>query len=137
MKAYELRIGNIITFSDPNCNIEVINIVKGIMDRKHEDSELVLLESSHVHIDSVRGVRLLESDLIDYGFVKEINRHGHTFKLSNFHLYKGNGWKYYNFGVYDGCNDDDVNTFNLEIKYIHQLQNLYYIFSGKDLVKTK
>jgi hypothetical protein len=113
MKATELRIGNLVYD-----NLGGTLKIKGIS-----------LESDLSHI---KPIPLTEEWLLKFGFIKE-----------NFH-YVIDKDKYHTFSILIGIisfpfikSNDKVISENFSfygIKYVHQLQNLYFALTGKELI---
>lgn len=134
MNAQELRIGNLINYKvydkvDPRKEwLEVSKI---------DAQDLIFLEKSPDNID-YRPIPLTEEVITKFGF-NCINRPKMFFKLyhnnenadfSSLILKEvGNNpiW------VYAGNNRWTINPFTVEIKYAHQLQNLYFALTGTEL----
>lgn len=49
----------------------------------------------------------------------------------SFRMSKGNNWEYWTY--YHCGGDEQVNIVDIEIKSLHQLQNLYFALTGKEL----
>ena len=117
MKANELRIGNLVLNDD---SIEEVTL-------QHLD----LLVHDNTYF---KPIPLTEEWLLKFGFenlgeIKEVSNRYVLFNVidgtSNFELYEyGN--------EYDACIDDN-SIYIHELKYVHQLQNLYFALTGKEL----
>ena len=115
MKANELRIGNYVYFHG---DVEEINMVDGFGVIGREEQPLC-------SIDEFEPIPLTEEWLLRFGFEK----------IRGLHLCKGyslNSGEYLVYiddrGVYLKTNK------NIFIKYVHQLQNLYFALTGEELV---
>jgi hypothetical protein len=123
MKANELRIGNFLQ-SDTNI-IKIVGVVKKDIYYYHNKKNLYVLE-----LNNFKPIPLTEEWLIKFGFEKKID----CYKNIN-----------YNFNGYfasfdcdnpmwfgeDGCCEQV--TIKDNIKYVHQLQNLYFAVTGEEL----
>ena len=109
MKASELRIGNLIEFH------RKIELIKGI-----EDDWVGLSKSYRVPLNALglNPIELTEEWLIKMGFGDTGNKKWIHGKFG-FSLIKG--FKFYKSGVLP------------EVKYVHQLQNLYFALTGEEL----
>lgn len=115
MKPQELRIGN--KLQRPCCYDEVVEI----------------RENGIIGLDRLRGVIayseiepiLIEDELLlDIGF----KQCGYLFKTLFIEMYElGNGWHLHI------DNERFETALSTTIKYVHQLQNAYYIATGKEL----
>lgn len=130
MKANELRIGNYIqTELDEKLNFDYLTQVKEIHSGEiliqcNEDSEMLLL----IH---AKPVELTEEWLIKFGFKED--RGSFFIKLNEYQL-----------KITKNCFSDyswwfSINTgygsqpYTMIIKYVHQLQNLYFALTEKEL----
>lgn len=107
MKAKELRIGNLVT----GYSYDVAISLEDFKDFYTGDD----------NIDSYKPIPLTEEWLLKFGFENQLVE----FVLDNFYLKRTkNHFEYY-------CNN------RAEIKYVHQLQNLYFALIGKELEYSK
>lgn len=134
MEANELRIGNLVITKNMPVEIEEIRI------------ETVRCCFGEFPINYIEPILITEEWLLKFGFVKENKRE--TKHHSNFYSmcvydYKysfayddfRNDWGFYH-SYTDALNDSDNNKFDFiscGIKYVHQLQNLVFALSGKEL----
>ena len=114
MKANELRIGNLVKYSDKDLLFTVTEISQAGIGVENE------IEETWIELDSFEPIPLTEEWLLKFGFEKI----GVNFHLNNFciwfKLIHENYWfRYDNQGI--------------EIKYVHQLQNLFYCLCGEEL----
>lgn len=118
MKANELRIGNYVYFHG---DVEEINMVDGFGVIGREEQPLC-------SIDEVEPIPLTEEWLLRFGFEEE----GESFNLNDFsiELIGDDGrWCTYFFDTYHS-----VECSLSLIKYVHQLQNLYFALTGEELI---
>lgn len=117
MKPNELRIGNYVDIFD------ITQIVKEIF----EDS--IAIDDDRIDIDSVDPIPLTEDRLKRLGLERNKNyeRLGNLYELGNMPDYQfiDSILRIY---------DDFYYGFMPDIKYVHQLQNLYFCLVGKELV---
>lgn len=124
MEANELRIGNYINLHNKQKRIS-------------ENIFRFMLESSLDYaLKSYAPIPLTEEWLLKFGFVEINEFNGVGFIQDNFYLWKGNNWDYFYYTVV-GREQDGVNEPSIEIKYVHQLQNLYFALKGEELKITK
>lgn len=135
MDVKELRIGNLIYVTCLNSNML-------------ELSEKSIEESNYHHVtDLSRGnkdwkyepIPLTEQWLIDFGFrhwrdevykkftLKLYANHQHRYSLTIHHIKKTNVLSYYLHVNYDR---------EIELIYVHTLQNLYFALTGEELKKS-
>jgi hypothetical protein len=126
MKANELRIGNLVYYGD---NIAYVSAVF----RTHFNCE-----------DSVTGISFDNS--LQNNFTPILLTEEWLEKLGFWSKYKSNHlkWTFYGFDI-DQVSDEDENgneipqeqtfhyAYQYEIKYVHQLQNLYFALFEKEL----
>lgn len=138
MEANELRIGNWVTVDNPQCYPELKNKpvrVRGIgvalgLDDKWTYGICISTDdirysgiSQFIHF--VIPIPLTEGLLLKCGFVKA-DCFYYTYRCS-FTLWYDN----FNDGSYNALSG--TNHIARNIKYLHQLQNLYYALTGKEL----
>lgn len=114
----ELRIGNVIIFTEDNTISRVIEI----------DNEGIQVEIGDeitwIEKETFGPLILNEEILMKLNFIKRDNIFSITIPNSN-HYFDIFSWKD---KLY--C---EINSFTIEIKSLHQLQNLYFILVGKEL----
>jgi len=117
MKSTELRIGNLVyPFKDtPKKALGVgANILVAFTDSQFLDCE----------IHQIEPIPLTEEWLLKFGFQKG----GFDYLKNNLEISKLNN------GIFDAyCTDLESFVFISEIKYVHQLQNLYFALTGDEL----
>lgn len=136
MKANELRIGNLMNFPFTNEIVEVVGI------NAHESIDLRLnktiintisfrknLNLYCEPIDKIKPIILTEEWLLNFGF-KKIDYH--RFKINPSKIFD----YYYTASTHD-CSfrfyNDDIITYISDVYYVHEIQNLYYALTGKEL----
>jgi hypothetical protein len=112
IEARELRIGNYIS----SMYEEGVTVIKSIVEDKNWGGYFVVTENNKTSITMVKPILLTEEWLIKFGFS--------VFK--DMYFIKGMQiWK---------CNDMFLCDKNgIYIKYVHQLQNLYFALREKEL----
>ena len=138
LSANELRIGNLITIDNSVYWIELRDIplivthIGQTMNIKGESSHSVGCEHTNPKtntyyeiypqfIENIKPIQLTEEWLLKFGFEKdnELNFVKFSFKV---HF-----WSNYNSYMYGWIGG------NIEIKYVHQLQNIYFALTGQEL----
>lgn len=120
MKASELRIGNLIKKGE----IERVTIIRENSSIEtevfpYEEDEICLLR----FIEDVEGIPLTDEWLLHFGFTK-----GETVK--SWTILKKGEW----FTIYDDLEFGGQCIYGrTSIKYVHQLQNLYFALTGTEL----
>ena len=115
MEAKELRLGNYVNLTKNNfktvdiCKLDVLNIYK-IIKNKYLD---------------VKAIPLTEEWLINFGFKKSF--FSDSYFKDEFFLNKDYNGKW-TFNLLEG-----IGICLKDIKYIHQLQNLYFELTNKEL----
>lgn len=110
MKAEELRIGNLFQDKYSKDIFKVLELSKGVIVFDYVNMENWQAES----------IILTEEWLFKFGFKK--SEAAFTNKIFIRHPFKGK----FEIRISDGLR-------NLEIKYVHQLQNLYFSIIGEEL----
>lgn len=111
MEAKELRIGNLVLSPYDNANIEV------------NGTDIFMLENKHHREVKFQPIPLTEEWLLKFGF-----------KRFPWGLVKGN--ILFKDNLKNPCEElilEIGNGFRVTIKYVHQLQNLYFALTGKEL----
>ena len=119
MKANELRLGNIILLD--NCQERIDSITENILS--------VEGMNGCYSISEIKPISLTEQWLIDFGFHYLKTMEGYKiYELNNIRLsiYMSNDKNGAWLSVYRGT---------IIVKFIHQLQNLYYALTGEKLTK--
>jgi len=122
MKANELRLGNYFVDSKGRlCEVEEIS--------KHFiDCNITAIDSAITSFP-IRPIPLTEEWLLKFGFTKIYNGH-----LNYVKEFGGlNAYGEWEDGKLIGVS---VECIHLLIKYVHQLQNLYFSLTGEELIKV-
>lgn len=129
MKANELMIGNYVYFHG---DVEEINMVDGFGIIGREEQPLC-------SIDEFEPIPLTEEWLLKFSFLKDeeylsIGRfdYKYCFKYRDW----ANNWAFYIEYTDSGNPNDDGIKYPVafDIKYVHQLQNLYFALTGEELI---
>ncbi len=124
MKANELRIGNWVNFLSNPIKIEgVTNRLRPNCGYYHFEGFKNPMKGIHVS-----PIELNEEWLLKFGF----NSDEITFELNGFML----GWFKNNEFYYLPTNQISFRN-KIQIKYLHQLQNLYFAITGNELSVTR
>jgi len=116
MEAKELRIGNLIYSKRRGCNFQ-----KGVIEIDLEAFRKIHLFDA---LNGLEPIPLTKEWLLKFGFVNtEAEENIFGFKLNSFWFI--NEWHIRNkFGAI---------ILDIEIEYVHQLQNLYFALTGTEL----
>ena len=123
MKANELRIGNLIQ----NYQGDILECF-GVTCEGHERNSIVWYDNElgfYLDIEEIKPIELTEDWLLGFGFVKI----GNSYKMKNFgrFIFTHIGITFRPAGMLDSLLRTDL------IKYVHQLQNLYFALTGEEL----
>ncbi|MCP1996643.1 hypothetical protein [Flavobacterium sp. HSC-61S13] len=123
MEANELRIGNAVTYKDKTVIVEAITS-DGISVSGYENGRFTPVYLCNVNL---KPITITEDVLLRHGFIYLHDKHSFFIHGNevNIKIDKKIRWIAW-------CNT--VLT-NVEIKYLHQLQNLYFILTGKELIE--
>lgn len=123
IQANELRIGNYVDVDGNNHIVTSVNIDYTISVFVFENGAKELFNHENKHINPIP---LTEERLIKFGFEK-----------NGRYAWKNNGFQvqYYTDGYLRHYRELGIRALRTEIKieYIHQLQNLYFALTGKEL----
>jgi len=131
MKNTELRIGNLV---DHNYGISTVNMIRG-NDIGLYDSGLALWGTT---IDKIKPIPLTEEWLIKFGFGKSLGYDfGNSLKQVHYFFWHGvciifSDEFWYSVKKYDGGTSENYEP-EIEIKSVHQLQNLIFALTGLEL----
>ena len=145
MGSTELRIGNLVTL-DENQRRDLwynqINAINDFFEVKtiYSDGDIALQlddEIVDINVDDVSPISLTEEWLLKFGF--EICGYGevHSMCFTGYRV-KNSIWDVY--AVSNGefvLHKNTKETSITNIKYVHQLQNLYFSLTGEELIYQK
>lgn len=137
MKANELRIGNIIYFPFHSETVKVLGL-----PLSYELGEMIQVETKgtilcELLLKQFKPIPLTEEWLDKFSFSRggydmlEVwHKNNPRFTMAGYLDEEDDclGWNYNHNGTMKECEDSLI-----EIKYVHQLQNLYFALTGKDL----
>ena len=125
MKASELRIGNLLEFwngIEPRRTVQV--------GRRFFSSACVEKDDDFEITGYYKGIRITKDILVKLGFdvemIKGTTSDNVLLKGKEYFLFSDNGLKFY-FQTYNGTSN------RVYIEYVHQLQNLFFALTGKEL----
>lgn len=143
MKTTELRIGNIVTVDNPKYHPQLKGVllrVTGIQEHVISNKIEYYLNLEHINkkantyyqtysqlIEYIKPISITERWLLDFGFKdkRDFYEKGKLSILSaNLKDYYPNGRVYYNSWA----------IMEIQPKYVHQLQNLYFILTNEELI---
>lgn len=119
MEAKELRIGNLVEYEDDESIFKVTSIEKSGLGVENESESVIWID-----IDKFDPISMTEEWLLKFGF--KINDEGRHKTVSN------NEVKFY-ITYFNEVLFMDLLNRNIHIKYIHQLQNIYFAVTGEEL----
>lgn len=129
MEASELRIGNLLFFENEVQEVSSIHSDNTIRLRKSKECNCH--GCYHINNAIIQPIPLTEEWLLNFGLNKPTNEQPYHFKKSMVEFlhneYQDNLKCFYN----------DVPMFSSPCKYVHQLQNLYFALTGKELTIKK
>jgi hypothetical protein len=120
MTATELRIGNWVQFRHTETPVR---ITLGDFVREYKEE----------HLEDYEPIPLTEEWLLKFGFVKCDKPHysrGDYYSLGDFYY-----WASYSGLVVNGY--DPIDEVSIAVKHVHQLQNLYFALTSKELTQNK
>ena len=128
MKASELRIGNYINRPDLGDGHLRTESILAIYERVKTTGPIKTI----FDFQDIHPIPLTEEWLLKFGFGKsEDHEVGHNTDL-NFNFYYD--WHFKRFRIESGFNSDNDWIVPMpHIQYVHQLQNLYFALTGKEL----
>ena len=126
MNLAELRIGNYVNHPD----FETYQI--SFDDFAKHGLELACDSSINLHLENIKPIKLTKKRLLKFGFKKKIIKYTTT---ECTHYQNKNCWIYFVDGGFEFELIIDYERYNLGrvYKYIHELQNLYFALTNKEL----
>jgi hypothetical protein len=147
MKANELRIGNYVKFY----RVEEGNVIEHAKINTVHEECCVLDHNKAIGcaLRVIKPIPLTEQWLLDLGFY-EHDEHGmygdrYFTPIADYNYVVERDWREetsYFFGIeytdsHKPDDDGEVYFFSFEVKYVHQLQNLYFALTGEELTLNK
>ena len=136
MKATELRIGNYYYYT---CEDSLDERKKWCEVCQIDSQDLVLLESNQGDED-FNPIPLTEEWLLKFGFEKTKHSHGYACYIKDgFDFDIVSHGRYWVLAIYkDESCTDSLYFAHGRLEYVHQLQNLFFVFTGEELtIQTK
>ena len=135
LSAKELRIGNLVSF---NHKWDILCTVKQIQQdsvRVSFETQPNLMNGLTTHPDNYIPIRLTEEWLINFGFEKAKHSHGYDCYIKDgFDFDIVSHGRYWVLAIYtDESCTDSLYFAHGRFEYVHQLQNLYFALTGKEL----
>lgn len=132
MEVNELRIGNYLAahhFNFVLSKVDVIfeNEIRCVFLEKQNDGTVSVMSV----INEFKPIPLNEKWLFEFGFEQKKYSEGIEFIKRGFRLWKGNNWDFFEFSISDKYDEE---YYNVTVKFVHQLQNLYFALAGEELV---
>lgn len=131
IQAKELRIGNLVQEDNNNLIGKVNELRQDFGDEPYdvvlEVEDVMFLE---VQIEDIKPIPLTEEWLVKFGFEKSVDNYykrGVCMSLEEWGDEKGNE----GIGYFYMLRDEGI--MDMHIKHTHQLQNLYFALTGKEL----
>lgn len=121
MEAKELRIGNYV-WDDYGGNMIIHQISNDLVDCKKENH----LPSGRYDLGSIKPIVIDGNWLLKFGFEKQSNNSWQLDTKYGFSI-----WGRIDHGFWLFIESDDCGN---SIKHVHQLQNLYFALTGKELI---
>ena len=137
MNKNEIRVGNIVKYYAKEDPIVILDITTG-KKKKWFDGYVRYKENSKVSIVCIKGIPLSKEWFKKLGFIEYENEYDTTYEIEIKDGYKLESVKsltYTSFLLREINNVTGDQLFFLphNIEYVHQLQNLYFSLSGKEL----
>lgn len=137
IKANELRLGNLLLLSE-NVGYNFKGIVEVISINKTGINPWQDMGASGlISFDKLTGIPLTEEWLEKFGFNKTVDKQLETITISN-NGSEGKAWiENISFSNNEITLQYEHNKYyynNLNVTYVHQLQNLYFALTGEELI---
>lgn len=134
----ELRIGNLLGFYKPEISEMQVGRVNEIYVDDEKTYRIILNEYSHnigLTTVGVKPIQLTEERLVKFGFVKvgeyyDKAFNGGVLRIDEAQIMIFEGSEY----ALNIAMDYDCIILPIEVKHIHQLQNLYFALTGEELI---
>jgi hypothetical protein len=110
MKANELRIGNWVMIDPSDIPQQVCDVMCDSVNTEN-------IQGAHYGL--VGAITLTEEWLLKFGFEKDVTEYNTCWFLNHVYIWFVDG--------------EYINELDLPIKYVHQLQNLYFALKGEEL----
>lgn len=127
MNANELKIGNYVTIFGYDRVNEVTGIVPLVTDEGTINNYSIYTNIQSWKISMLRPIPLTEDWLLRFGFQEYEYQKGY-FELEDLYICK----RTFELCFYDS--EYGVSGVDVSVKHVHQLQNLYFSLTGKELI---
>jgi len=117
--ANELRIGNLVKWREHILSIKSIDYESVYVELNEELRILYETKYLYLPITEIEPVPLTEELLLKFGFEKDVTEYNICWFLNHVYIWFVDG--------------EYINELDLPIKYVHQLQNLYFALKGEEL----
>lgn len=121
IQANELRIGSWVLTKNLYAKVE------GIVDSENISIAIDGYNSLNLSINQIKPIKLTEDNIISCGF-RHIGLYDNVYHSDNFRIYLNKKLK---IGLLKLDHDSD--QLEIEIRSVHQLQNVYFILTGEEL----
>ena len=138
MEAHELMLGNYVNTNRAHG--------RGQKQLKKVQINLHYLQQIENNCNYIEPIPLTEEWLLKFGFSEETQYYSDNLSLfwldihkslenSEFYIFFNTETKY--IGLHSMENENNISKYLYDIKYIHQLQNLYFALTGTHLILNK
>jgi hypothetical protein len=117
--ANELRIGNLVKWEEYILPIKSIDYESVYVKLNEELRIIYKTKYLYLFINELEPVPLTEERLLKFGFEKDVTEYNICWFLNHVYIWFVDG--------------EYINELDLPIKYVHQLQNLYFALKGEEL----
>ena len=129
---YEYRIGNYLQLSDSN---DIVEIVSLSLKDKHKIKWKLLDKNNNIAYNPniiLKPITITEEILNNLNFHRDDDNGfiDATFELWLYNMSKNS----YDWWIYSYCEVDGKKSFIKKIKYVHELQNIYFIINEEELL---
>ena len=122
MKATELRIGNWVYETEFIGAEKVWSIETELVDGEQSINDCP--------ISTIKPIHLTEEWLKKFGFENDLSQDTPEYRLTN-------KWVCKSFVIYTDWVGEQLIYENTSIRYVHQLQNLYFALTGEELIPNQ
>ena len=142
MKANELRIWNLVKSNNPIYRHEWLGKTLSILEIKDESVSVIAIDElpcafvGGQFLKYIEPIKLTEEWLVKLGAIDRNKEERDRFNFKEINWYFGFTEPYGDFRIYQHPDSfkywlDQYHT--IEIKYVHQLQNIYFALTGEEL----
>ena len=136
MKPQDLRIGNLVTINQTALHFDGSGESESIFEIGEIRTDLVYFKGFHTgeYCSSLQPMPLTEGWLLTLGFTIEVGKHGVYYMHSifkGFRVWKSDITSCWVIGRKQF--DNNLTYWIADLKYVHQLQNIFYSLTGEEL----